>query len=261
MPYEKKVSASESSAYKLFAQAGIPIPKVLAYDDAAHILTLEDLRETHISGGDAWAQAGNMVDMTADLHAAFWDNYEAFGEVGLPWRLDNPKNFSQHCKAMEKGIRPYCKAHKMDESIFRQALSFFRSKVLQLMETRFHAGKNITVVHGDLHPGNILLPNEEGTAVFVDLEAVRMGVGTEDLAMLFALHIAPGVEQALPILKQYHCRLCERVQDYTFETLLEDYRVALAEALFFPQKLFFHSGIDDLTMMENAITAWNGFCG
>ncbi|MCL2301439.1 MAG: aminoglycoside phosphotransferase family protein [Firmicutes bacterium] len=254
MPFEKRAGEAERRAYDLFARAGIPIPGLLSYE--AGMLSLEDLRDTHASD---WAQAGRMVDMAADLHAAFWDNYEAFGEVGLPWRLDNAKNLERHCKAMEKGIKPYCGAHGMDTGVFRQALAYFRAKMPGLLHERLHAGKNSTVIHGDLHPGNLLMPKDGGgRAVFVDLEAVRMGLGAEDLAMLLGLHIAPEKESALPLLERYHHRLCGRAEGYAFDTLLADYQAALAEVLFFPIKLYFN-GIDDADMMKKAIQAWRAF--
>ena len=273
MPFEKRAGTAERRAYDLFARAGIPTPAVLGYDGASGLLSLEDLRETHESD---WARAGEMADMAADLHAAFWDDYDTFGEVGLPWRLDSTKNFERHCRAMEKGVRPYCKAHKMDDGVFRSALDYLRSKIPALIDKRLHAGKNITVLHGDLHPENILLPKppgsspreelsprvtEEGSAehhrgaVFVDLEAVRMGLGAEDLAMLLALHLAPERALALPLLERYHQKLC--IAGYSFEMLLADYKIAIAEALFFPVKLW-HDGIDDPHMMERAIKSWKG---
>ena len=252
MPFEKHAGPAERRAYELFTRMGIPVPQVLGYTDG--ILSLEDLRETHARDDE---QLGLMVDMAADLHAAFWDNYNAFGEIGLPWRLDNLKNFERHCKAMEKGIRPYCKAHGMDEGAFRRALAYFRGEMPKLIESRFHAGKNITVLHGDLHPGNILLPKKgAGRAVFVDLEAVRMGLGAEDLAMLLGLHLVPEKRSAMPLLERYHQKLC--ITGYSFEMLLADYRLALAESLFFPIKLYFN-GIDDINMMKNAMLAWKEF--
>jgi tRNA A-37 threonylcarbamoyl transferase component Bud32 len=254
MPFEKRAAPAESRAYALFLCAGIPTPQVFSCE--AGLLSLEDLRESHASD---WARAGEMIDMAADLHAAFWDHYEAFGETGLPWRLDSAKNFEKHCKAMEKGVKPYCKAHGMDGEVFRQALAYFRGEMQRLLDERFRAGKNITIVHGDLHPGNILLPKEGGgPGVFVDLEAVRMGLGAEDLAMLLGLHLFPERARALPLLERYHRRLCGRVAGYPFEALLADYRVALAEGLFFPVKLYFN-GIDDVHMMEKAQKAWREF--
>jgi len=250
--FTKQAGAAESRAYGLFARAGIPVPRVLGYADG--VLSLEDLRETHASD---WARAGAMIDLTADLHAAFWDNYDAFGEVGLPWRLDSPKNFGRHCKAMARDARPYCRAHKMEAGDFRRALAYLRGEMPKLIENRLRAGKHITVIHGDLHPGNVLL-NNAGQGVFVDLEAVRMGLAAEDLAMLLGLHLAPERERALPLLERYHRRLCERARGYAFETLLDDYRAALAENLFFPVKLW-HNGIDDVNMMEKAIQAWREF--
>jgi len=248
MPYEKRAGEPERRAYDLFLQAQIPTPTVLGYDEQTGILRLEDLRATHATD---WAQAERMIDMAADLHAAFWDSHDVFGSVGLPWRLDCEKNFKQHCKAMEKHMKAYCKAHGFDSAIFRQALTHFRSNML----TRIN-GKNITIIHGDLHPGNVLL--SEGSGVFIDLEAVRMGLGTEDLAMLLALHIAPEKARAMPLLERYHAR--RRADGYPFEALLADYRLALSEALFFPMKLY-ADGIDDVTMMERAMKAWNDFVG
>ena len=244
MPFKKLAGEGERRAYGLFARAGIPIPRVLGYDDGA--LTLEELPESS-------ADIELIVDLAADLHAAFWDNYDAFGEIGLPWRLDNPKNFAQHCKSLEKGIRPYCKSHNMDGEVFRQALGYFRTQMPRYMEHRFHAGKQITVLHGDLHPGNVML-TESGAVVFVDLEAVRVGIGAEDLVMLLALHAAP--EQASPLLERYYRRLGGEARGCSFKTLLADYRLALAEGLFFPQKLFLSNGIDDTAMMERALEAW-----
>jgi len=252
MPFEKHAGPAERRAYDLFGRAGIPVPRVLGDTDG--VLSLEDLRESHSSD---WGQAERMVDMATGLHAAFWDNDDAFGEVGLPWRLDSAKNFEKHCKAMERGIKPYCKAHGMDGGVFRGAIAHLRSKMPGLLDERLHAGKNITVVHGDLHPGNILLPREGGgLGRFVDLEAVRMGLGAEDLAMLLGLHLAPERESALPLLERYHRGLGRT--GYPFEALLADYRVALAEGMFFPMKLYF-DGIDDGNMMERAIKAWKEF--
>ena len=140
MSFEKRVSPNEKRAYGLFARAGIPTPEVLGVDEATGMLSLEDLRDSHASD---WARAGEMIDMAAGLHAAFWDNYDAFGEIGLPWRLDKRKNFQWHCRAMEKGIRPYCRAHKMDDTEFRQALVYLRGEMQKLLDERFYTGKNI----------------------------------------------------------------------------------------------------------------------
>jgi len=251
MPFEKRVGEAERCAYDLFARVGVLVPKVLGYDGG--ILTLEELPESSVD-------IETMVDLTADLHSAFWENYDAFGEIGLPWRLDHSKNFAQHCKSLEKGIKPYCKAHSMDGGVFRQALGYFRTEMPKLMENRFHAGKHITVLHGDLHPGNVML-TERGTAAFVDLEAVRMGIGAEDLVMLLALHGAPERAKAMPLLERYYERLDGDVRGYSFKALLADYRLALAEGLFFPQKLFLSNGINDQAMMERALTAWRNLHG
>jgi len=187
MPFEKKAGKKEYQAYDLFLRAGVPVPRVLGYDEKSSALTLEDLRETHVSGDAARERVPEALEALADLHASFWDNERAFGQIGLHWRLESQENFARHLKGMEKGIKPYCKAHKMNGAIFRQALAYVRAEMPKLLETRFHAGKNITILHGDLHPGNMMFPTgAEGTVKFIDLEAVRVGLAAEDLAMLLA---------------------------------------------------------------------------
>jgi aminoglycoside/choline kinase family phosphotransferase len=255
--FDKYASEGERFGYEMFARAGLPTPQVLGWDAQAGILSLEDLRKTHESGR---GRPERMVDMAADLHAAFWEDYEAFREIGLPWRLENRGNYRRHCKAMEKDYGIYRKTHKMDDGAFRQALAHLRKQMPEMLDTRFHTGKNITIRHGDLHPDNLLLPKgEDGRAVFIDLGGLCIGLGAEDLAMLLLLNVAPEKEQAMPLLERYHRRLCGRVSGYAFETLLDDYRVAMAEALFLPVQLHLQKGFDVSETLEKAARGWLSF--
>lgn len=108
----------------------------------------------------------------------------------------------------------------------------------------FTTGKNITVIHGDLHPGNTFIAPNTKAVKFIDMEAVRMGLCTEDLAMLLALHIEPDKDRALPLLKYYHGCLCETIADYPFELLLSDYQLSIMESMFFTVRLI-NRGIYD----------------
>jgi len=142
---------------------------------------------------------------------------------------------------------------------FQTAAGLLRERYAGLIETRFHSGKNVTVVHGDLHPGSTFLSRSDGKVVkFIDLQAVRLGLCAEDLAMLLALHIEPDKSRALPLLEHYHRCLCESVGDYSFETFIGDYQIAVMENMFFTLRLI-NRGIFDFPMRDRAIKAFETF--
>ena len=260
MPYTKKgASEWEARAYAIFNGAGAPVPAVQDFDAAEGVLVLDDLSEACRAFRDG--DAAYAVDALAELHLLFWDNYDVFGEVGVPWRLDTEKNLDRHCKAMAEHLRFYLKKHKDEPAeVYERAHRYFIENMRRAVKERLHMGLDITVLHGDCHPGNVLIADGEPDRVmFVDLEGARMGLGAEDLAMLLGLHLAPEREQALPLLERYHTRVAAQRPGFAFETLLRDYRLALSEALFFPLKLFAERSIDDAQMLANAKAACASF--
>lgn len=75
----------------------------------------------------------------------------------------------------------------LDIKQFGKRIAFLRRQngMSQVKLAEFHIEKNITIIHGDLHPGNIFLSKSPSTSVkMIDMEAFRVGLCTEDLAML-----------------------------------------------------------------------------
>ncbi len=122
-------------------------------------------------------------------------------------------------------------------------------------------GEHLSLVHGDLHPGNIFYPfNENESVCFIDWEAYRLDLPATDLVMLLALHLAPHSDQALPLLHEYHQELARHgIANYSFDNLLNDYRSAILYGMFYPMKLFTLSHIVDETMIDNGLTACESF--
>ncbi len=81
---------------------------------------------------------------------------------------------------------------------------------------------------------------------------------TEDLAMLIDLHIEPDKRKALPLLDEYYRCLSESVKDYTYDTFLNDYKIAVMENMFFTLRLI-NRGIFDFKMRDKAIRAFESF--
>ena len=92
----------------------------------------------------------------------------------------------------------------------------------------------------------------------IDMEAVRPGLCTEDLAMLLALHIEPAKEYAKPLLDHYYECLSRHIKEYSYEMFMEDYRISIAEAMFYPIRLI-NRGICDFAMRDRAIMAYRTF--
>lgn len=134
-----------------------------------------------------------------------------------------------------------------------------RKKYLPLIHERFRTGKHITVIHGDLHPGNIFLSRLPDASVkMIDMEAVRVGLCTEDLSMLLALHIEPDLECSKPLLDCYYDCLCQDVEGYSYDMFMDDYRISVAEAMFYPIRLI-NQGIFDFDMRDRAVRAYEAF--
>lgn len=107
--------------------------------------------------------------------------------------------------------------------------------------------------------GNIFVSKPPSASVkLIDMEAVRVGLCTEDLAMLLALHIEPDRERAKPLLDHYYESLCRNVKGYSREMFMEDYRIAVAEAMFYPVRLI-NCGIYDFVMRDRAIRAYEAY--
>jgi len=76
--------------------------------------------------------------------------------------------------------------------------------------------------------------------------------------MFLALHIEPNKIKVKPYLDYYYQCLCEKVKDYSYETFINDYKIAIAENMFFTICLI-NRGINDFRMRDKAIKAFETF--
>ncbi|MDR2647172.1 MAG: hypothetical protein LBB67_03500 [Oscillospiraceae bacterium] len=214
----------------------------------------------------------------AKWHILFWEDNNAFDQMGLDWRHQTNENILSHINGMEKDFLKYRKNeesgkipavwkfegtrfenHITSEQLdcFSDAIERLKSEYTELIRTRFHGWENLTVIHGDMHPGTAWISKSDGVR-FDGLQAVRIGLPTEDLAMLIALHIAPSKQQAFPLLDVYYTCLSKEIERYSYATFLSDYKLAIAENMFFAIKLI-NRGIFDFKMRDKAICAYKSF--
>ena len=89
----------------------------------------------------------------------------------------------------------------------------------------------VTIVHGDAHVWNSFLPRDGGSDVrLFDWDGWRLGVATEDLAYMMAVHWYPDRRRAVerPLLDLYYDELQSRgVGNYDRRALDDDYRLSV----------------------------------
>lgn len=275
----------ELLGYELFSRYVIAVPQVYYVDFDKKILLMEEVTDSiqgvHFDENNEYGKIFRnnyctLLEEIAKVHAAFWENEDTFKKIGLDLRHETKENLLAHINGMEQDFLAYRKkeeagripkvwnglcntinADKFD--YFQDAIQFLRQRYVPLINERFHAGKNITIIHGDLHPGNVFVSKSLAPSVkIIDMEAVRRGFCTEDLAMLLALHIEPDKERSKLFLDHYYECLCRNVSGYSYEMFMDDYRISIAEAMFYPIRLI-NRGICDFTMRDRAIQAYESF--
>lgn len=294
--YHKR--SDEFNGYSLLNGYISVIPQIYHLDYDKKLVLLEDISDSYIQGYDynednengeiIRGNYKNILHATADFHSTFWENENAFKRVGLMCHFETKENmFAWISNAME---RPYKKYRKDEEAgkitkdggecgknditkkqldYYDEALQYLKKEYVNLIDSRFNTGKNITIIHGDLHPGQILMPKSvDIQPKFTGLYAIRMGLPTEDLAMLIALHIssdsmnddifAKDKKDVLRLLDYYYQCLSKKIKDYSYEAFMKDYKLSIAENLFFPIRLI-NRGIYDFRMRDKAIRAFETF--
>lgn len=245
----------------------LPIPQIYHLDSDKGIMLIDDFSIGFIQGYNFDVETENgkfvrsnyssYIEATAQFHATFWENQNAFSKIGLPWHLDN---FQIHINGVEKDYIKYkaeyeCKVHPSDLQCLDNALSYLKDNYMNVINSRFHTGKNITIIHGDLHPGNTFISSIDKSVKFIDFEAVRMGLCTDDLAMLVAYHIAPDKKDALPLLNHYYEHLSKKVNGYSHNDFMNDYKTSVIENMFFSIRLI-NQGIPAFNIRDASIVAY-----
>lgn len=275
----------ELLGYELFSRYVLVVPQVYCVDFDKKTLLMDEVvdgvqgihfDEDGESGELFRNQYCVILKEIAKMHAVFWENENAFSKAGLDKRHETKDSLLAHINGMEQNFLAYREKEQtgripkvwngLSNTIdadtlhyFEDAIRFLKQKYIPMIEERFHRGKNITIIHGDLHPGNVFLLKSSGTPVkMIDMEAVRAGLCTEDLAMFMALHIGPDKERSKPLLDYYYECLCRNVKGYSYEMFMDDYRISIAEAMFYPIRLI-NSGICDFMMRDRGIRAYETF--
>ena len=198
-------------------------------------LLLEDLTATHVTA-TVWPlppsldQCEAIVGLLARVHAAWWDHPSLGVSVGGWFDADaldrSLQLFSGHLTRFADQLGDRFPLER------RELLAQLLDAAPRLRQ-RYLSRRNVTIVHGDAHVWNCLLPRVGEGARFFDWDGWRIDVGTSDLAYMIAMHWYPDRRQRYErgLLDRYHeALLGYGVTGYDAETCWRDYRLGVVQA-------------------------------
>ena len=105
-----------------------------------------------------------------------------------------------------------------------------------LLRLRFSRGGSTTIIHGDFHPGNVLVSqqDEHPHVLIIDWPNWQPGFPTDDLAYYLTLCFPPGERaiQEIRLLESYYQNLSGEFRSYcTWKAFQSDYRVSILRSL------------------------------
>lgn len=204
-------------------------------------LLLEDLSVTHYGERPSQMPPTRrncelIVRALADIHAAWWRQppWEVMGS-SLPDRAEVDRRI--HDVRERLALFMNFLGDRLSERrqrIYHDVLAALPDLYMRLLLPTAY-----TVVHDDVHIGNVLYPRDPSidSVRIIDWQTWMIDLAPKDLAHMMALFWFPEQRSALekPLLKQYHHRLRENgVADYSWDQLWSDYRLCVIRKLFHP---------------------------
>jgi hypothetical protein len=230
-----------------FVALRTPAPLLHCYDAAfspergrLHLL-LEDVSDTHYSEPPSQLPPTRencelIVRALADIHAAWWEQppWDVVGK-SLPDRAEVDQRIQEvreRTTLFTNFLGDRLSARR--RNIYHQVLAALPDLYARLMLRRAY-----TVVHDDIHIGNVLYPRNPTTDTvrIIDWQTWHIDLAPKDLAHIMAIFWFPEQRRALErvLLRHYYDRLCEAgVADYSWDQLWNDYRLCVIRKLFHP---------------------------
>ncbi len=199
-------------------------------------LVLEDMSASSHAVATEWplpptmAQCEAIVGTLARFHAAWWDDRRLGVSIGT-WvdataYAERMQGFAMHFAAFTDRVGDRLSGERCD--LYRRVFDAGP----RLFAPRYHSHRNVTLIHGDAHVWNVLVPRDgqSGDARFFDWATWRIGVATTDLANMMAMHWSAELRRRRErlLLDHYHTALLAHgVAGYERQALNDDYRLSV----------------------------------
>ncbi|KRQ09872.1 phosphotransferase [Bradyrhizobium manausense] len=200
-------------------------------ESGAWHLLLEDLTDSHELATvptlpPSRDQSMAIVTTLAGMHAVWW-NHPDLGETVGTWA--SPEDSAARIETFAGHYDRF--ADELGDRLSEERRILYRRLIEQSerLSERYHSRRHVTIVHGDAHTWNFLLPRAgvADTVRIFDFDLWGINVPTNDLAYMMAIQWYPERRQALErvLLNRYYETLLARgVTGYTRGALDQDYR-------------------------------------
>ena len=218
-----------------------PIPKCYAAhvaDNGSYSILMEDLSDTHEKDTSPSLEYGIAVATAlARLHAYGWGE-ERINQLG--GSIPDASKLDRYVGHVRRGLDSMLEATRTDiPDSWRQTIFDIFQHHPGKMLGRTKDAIGFTIVHGDVNPGNIFYPIEEGKVYFLDRQpftwSLTTWLGVSDLSYLMVQYWDPRVRRDLEmsVLREYHRELLANgVSCYNWGELLADYKLCVAQGLY-----------------------------
>src|SRR5215213_11172343 len=221
-----------------------PIPRCYhaAYhpENGNYHLLLEDLSETHAPDIEpTWELATSTISSMAQLHAGWW-NHPRLSLVG---EFPDRDKLEKYVGFAKQGLAPMLGEVGADlPQKWLDLIHRIFERHCEKMIGRAGDGSELTCIHGDLNPGNILSPIASvGKTYLIDRQPfewrLTTWLGVSDLTYMMVHWWEPEMRRKWekPLLEHYHRHLLQLgVDEYSFDQLWEDYRLCAMQSLYVP---------------------------
>ena len=258
----KEAGQAEVAFYRLIAQEAhrfpMIVPHVVAtYDEQTgdSLLLLQDLSATHqapvarrltaqqtiqVEDIPTSAILHQIVETLAAFHAAWWEH----PQLGTPLlELDSDfqdeEHFRHYCQWLNQNWESCLAAegHWLPPDVVSEISEMLRllpGAWERYLARRFPMRHQLTLVHEDAHLVNFMVPrtDEDGSVYMLDWQSAFGGMGALDLVIMCASFWTSAQRQENKreetMLRLYLATLhAHGVTDYTWDQLLEDYRLMI----------------------------------
>jgi hypothetical protein len=195
-------------------------------------LMLEDLTASHETLSEwplppATDRLHAVLLAHARFHAAWWDDPRLGVSAGA--FADRSGVFERYLGAFPKEFATF--ADRLGDRLSAERRAVYERVLAgapRLLE-RYRSHRDLTIVHGDAHVWNALLPRDgsRDDVRLIDWDAWRVDTASDDLAYMIAVHCFPDWRRRheRESLRRYHDALVAGgVRGYSFDALWEDYR-------------------------------------
>ena len=227
--------------------ADAPLPRCFdaAFADSPrrYHLLLEDLSASHCNGDDVppdLAFGLALADSLAALHAHRWGprRLQPIGQA-----VAGPAEIDRCLAHITPGLAPLMAlAGAALPAAWAGRLPGLVAGLAETFKARAGDARGMTLVHGDLNPGNLLVPRAgSGPVLLIDRQpfdwSLTAWLGASDLAGALVPWWDTALRRRLqgPVLARYHAGLVARgVHDYPWAQLLADWRLGVLMGLLTP---------------------------